>query len=354
MNDDLQRAAAASAEAVVLRYFTAEGRLTTLPAKQSRQLAVYDLIAQRFVPGVRYTEPEVNRELMAVYEDYVTLRRGLIDFGLMDRADGQYWRSGGTVPVGSPGLGPPVTSAASTAGSTAASTLPDGAPTGRQRPAGAPSGRGAARREAILTAAAQLFAESGYAAVGMDDIGAAAGVTGPAIYRHFGAKASVLTAVFDRVIDAVTLDPDVIGEVPGDDQQDPATRLRHLVRTYAAAVSGRRGLMAVFIREVHHLPADDRDLLVQRQRQLVGRWRELLARVHPDWDRERVRTAVHGAFGMLNAVGTFASPLTDRELAGELSDLVIVALEIGADRPAQAPGMSNSANSATTANPSRR
>ena len=76
---------------------TPTGRLITLPAKQSRQLAVYDLIAQRFVPGVRYTELEVNRELMAVYDDYVTLRRGLIDFGLMDRADGQYWRSGGTV-----------------------------------------------------------------------------------------------------------------------------------------------------------------------------------------------------------------------------------------------------------------
>ena len=351
MNDDLQRSAAANVDAVVLRYFSVDGRLTTLPAKQSRQLAVYDLIAQRFVPGVRYTEPEVNRELMAVYDDYVTLRRGLIDFGLMDRADGQYWRSGGTVPVGSPELAPPVTAA------------------GSQRPAGAPSSRGAARREAILVAAAQLFAERGYAAVGMDDIGAAAGVTGPAIYRHFGAKASVLTAVFDRVIDAVTLDPDVIGELPGDADEDPAARLRHLVRTYASAVSGRRRLMAVFIREVHHLPAEDRELLIERQRELLRRWRELLGLAHPDWDRERVRSAVHGAFGMLNAVGTFASRLTDRELAGQLADLVVAALQIGGDGPkapahtvaaattraaAQEVGTSNSANSPTTSNPSLR
>ena len=55
----------------------------------------------------------------------------------------------------------------------------------------------------------------------MDDIGAAAGVTGPAIYRHFGAKASVLTAVFDRVIDAVTIDPDVIGELHAADRRGP-------------------------------------------------------------------------------------------------------------------------------------
>ena len=295
--DDLQRAAAANADAVVARFLGSDGRLTTLPAKQSRQLAVYDLIAQRFIPGVRYTEVEVNRELMAIYDDYVTLRRGLIDFGLMDRSDGQYWRSGGSVPVG------------------VAATI---------RPA--PSPRGAARREAILTAAAQLFAESGYAAVGMDDIGAAAGVTGPAIYRHFGAKASVLTAVFGRVIDAVTTERD--GDPVEDPGQDPATLLRTLVHTYAVAVSGRRRLMAVFIREVHHLPAEDRDLLVARQRALVGRWRTLLGDVHPDWHAERVRTAVHGAFGMLNAVGTFRSPLSDQELAGRLSALAITALEL--------------------------
>jgi AcrR family transcriptional regulator len=266
VNDDLQRAAAANADAVLRRFFDADGRLKTLPAKQSRQLAVYDLIAQRFIPGVRYTELEVNRQLMSLYDDYVTLRRGLIDFGLMDRANGQYWRSGGTVAIGTPPLPAPVAA---------------------PRMGSAPSPRGAARREAILTAAAQLFAERGYAAVGMDDIGAAAGVTGPAIYRHFGAKATVLTS--------------------------------------------RRGLMAVFIREVHSLPPEDRALLDERQRALIGLWRALLARAHPEWDGERVRTAVHGAFGMLNAVATFESPLTDRELARQLGELAVNALQLGAD-----------------------
>ena len=320
VNDDLQRAAAANADAVVRRFFGPDGRLTTLPAKQSRQLAVYDLIAQRFVPGVRYTEIEVNRELMAVYDDYVTLRRGLVDFGLMDRANGQYWRSGGTVPVGVP-VGVPVAGTG---------------PTAARVPS---SARGAARREAILTAAAQLFADSGYAAVGMDDIGAAAGVTGPAIYRHFGAKASVLAAVFDRVIDAVTTEPDgdlageMAAEVTEGGRNDAASSLRQLVFTYSTAVAGRRRLMAVFIREVHHLPAQDRELLVERQRKLVRRWRSLLAQAHPDWHAERVRTAVHGAFGMLNAVGTFQSPLTDRELARQLADLATAALRLADDDP---------------------
>ncbi len=309
MVDDLRRAAAQNADVVVRRFFDANGRLKQLPAKQSRQLAVFELIAQRFVPGVRYTEIEVNRELMQVYDDYVSLRRGLVDFGLLDRANGQYWRSGGTVSVGQ---------------------RADLLVTTPARPTGlpaAPSARGAARREAILTAAAQLFADRGYAAVGMDDIGAAAGVTGPAIYRHFGAKASVLTAVFDQVIDAVAYDRVELSAAPVSPAED-AGRLRELIHKYAEAVCSRRRLMAVFVREVHHLPVDDRTLLDERQRVLVRRWRTLLGHAHPDWDVEQVRTAVHGAFGMLNAVGTFESPLPDDELARQMSELAISALQV--------------------------
>lgn len=317
MVDELRRAAAQNADAVLGRFFDSAGRLKNLPAKQSRQLAVFDLIAQRFVPGVRYTEIEVNHELMQVYDDYVSLRRGLVDFGLLDRANGVYWRSGGTVPLDTAPAGTGPSSTARPASSDRPSV-----------PATAPSARGAARREAIMAAAAQLFADRGYAAVGMDDIGAAAGVTGPAIYRHFGAKASVLTAVFDRVIDAVAYDRVEVSAEADSPEQD-AARLRELIVKYAEAVCGRRRLMAVFVREVHHLPAEDRTLLDERQRVLVRKWRTLLGHAHPDWDVEQVRTAVHGAFGMLNAVGTFESPLEDAELARQMSELAVNALQLG-------------------------
>jgi hypothetical protein len=94
---ELDRAAARAAGLVRARFFDAHGRLLAMPAKRSRQLAVLDAVAQRFVPGVRYTEAEVNRELIGVFDDYVRLRRDLVDAGLLDRADGQYWRCGGTV-----------------------------------------------------------------------------------------------------------------------------------------------------------------------------------------------------------------------------------------------------------------
>ena len=328
MTDDLQRAAAAQSDSVLRRFFGPDGRLTSMPAKQSRKLAVFDLIAQRFVPGVRYAELEVNRELMQVYDDYVSLRRGLVDFGMLDRADGWYWRSGGSVDIGSSGE---IGTRAVERTERAVDLHPKNAgPIGPTL-----SARGAARREAIVAAAAELFAENGYAAVGMDDIGAAAGVTGPAIYRHFEAKAAVLTEVFDRIIGTVDTDPN-----PNDDplpaaevltETDPALRLRRQVERYAAGVSRQRQLMAVFVREVHNLPPDHRDRLRDRQRALVGRWRRLLADAHPEWSTEEVRTAVHGVFGMLNTVGTFESPLANDELADVLADLAVAAFQLPPD-----------------------
>src|SRR6185503_18500058 len=64
------------------------------------------------------------------------------------------------------------------------------------------------RREQILRAAAQLFAERGARAVGVDDVGAAVGVTGPAIYRHFASKdamlAEMLLRISERLLDGGT------------------------------------------------------------------------------------------------------------------------------------------------------
>src|ERR1700757_2914572 len=57
------------------------------------------------------------------------------------------------------------------------------------------------RKERILAAAADLIAQKGYHAVSIAEIGAAAGITGSGIYRHFESKSAVLVALFDRVID---------------------------------------------------------------------------------------------------------------------------------------------------------
>jgi len=74
-----------------------KGRVVHLPTKRSKRLIVLDHLAQRFEPGIHYTERQINASLAAVYEDTAALRRYLVDEGLLERADGEYWRSGGTV-----------------------------------------------------------------------------------------------------------------------------------------------------------------------------------------------------------------------------------------------------------------
>ncbi|MEM9131532.1 MAG: DUF2087 domain-containing protein [Actinomycetota bacterium] len=81
----------------VLDQAFSEGRLVHLPTKRTKRLIVLDHLAQRFEPGRRYTERQVNASLAAVDDDVAALRRYLVDERFLDRAAGEYWRSGGTV-----------------------------------------------------------------------------------------------------------------------------------------------------------------------------------------------------------------------------------------------------------------
>lgn len=81
----------------VLDVHVRDGRLVSIPTKRSRRLVVLDIVAQRFEPGVRYTERQVNASLAAVHPDTAALRRHLVDEGFLARDHGEYWRTGGSV-----------------------------------------------------------------------------------------------------------------------------------------------------------------------------------------------------------------------------------------------------------------
>jgi len=85
--------------AVVLARFMRGGRLTTIPTQLSKRAIVLDFLAQRFEPGRRYPEAEVNRILGDYHEDVAALRRFMVDEGFMDREAGVYWRSGGSFEI---------------------------------------------------------------------------------------------------------------------------------------------------------------------------------------------------------------------------------------------------------------
>lgn len=84
-------------EADVLARFFRGDRLVELPAQSSKRRVVLERLALELEPGVRYAEPEINELLHRFHEDHATLRRLLVDEGFVDRAAGEYWRSGGRV-----------------------------------------------------------------------------------------------------------------------------------------------------------------------------------------------------------------------------------------------------------------
>jgi hypothetical protein len=91
--------AASDDEESVLRTFFRDGRLTEIPAKEAKRMIVLERIALEFEPGVRYDEKEVNAIVGRFFNDYASLRRYLIDAGLLAREHGEYWRVGGRVDV---------------------------------------------------------------------------------------------------------------------------------------------------------------------------------------------------------------------------------------------------------------
>lgn len=70
-----------------------DGKLLKFNLKEKQRYVVLREIATRFQLGQSYTEPEVNEILKGAYDDYVTVRRFLIEYGFLDREpDGsRYW-----------------------------------------------------------------------------------------------------------------------------------------------------------------------------------------------------------------------------------------------------------------------
>jgi hypothetical protein len=75
-----------------LAAFFRNGRLETIPAARDRRRALLLHVASKFEPGRDYDETEVNGILQGVHSDHATLRRYLVDAGLLRRDRGIYRR----------------------------------------------------------------------------------------------------------------------------------------------------------------------------------------------------------------------------------------------------------------------
>lgn len=159
------------------------------------------------------------------------------------------------------------------------------------------------RREQLLEAAAHLFADRGFHAVGIDDIGAAAGISGPGVYRHFPSKAALLEALCDR---AMTRMLGGAREICAD-HADARAGLEALVELHTAFGVQERALIGVWVREARSLSDDVRRSLRRRMRAYEQLWNGVLSPLRDDLDEPEVAAVVGSTLAMLNGTA-FTSP----------------------------------------------
>jgi AcrR family transcriptional regulator len=178
------------------------------------------------------------------------------------------------------------------------------------------------RHATILQVARDLFFERSFAAVGVDEIGERAGVTGPAIYRHFSGKDEILSTLFDDAIDGLL-------EATAFRSEDPMEELEELVRGHARFVISERKLAGVKIREERSLAEPYRRSLRRRERRYVDRWIACVERCFPDADTQTITTAVNVALGALNSVALWSpDALEGAEAADVVADVVLRGLHV--------------------------
>jgi AcrR family transcriptional regulator len=188
-----------------------------------------------------------------------------------------------------------------------------------------PRTRDPARKERILAAAADLVARNGYHAVSMAEIGAAAGITGSGIYRHFGSKSALLVALFDRVIDGLLSDERrIVDEVP-----DLREALLRLVEGQVEFVVADRELAQVYHREINNLPGGDRRRLRRKQRLYLEEWVHLIGEMRPDLTDTDARFIVHAAIGAIQSTLFHSSGLPGDRQRQLLADAAGAVLESG-------------------------
>jgi len=177
------------------------------------------------------------------------------------------------------------------------------------------------RRHALLSAAARLFAERGYSGTSIDDLGAAAGVSGPALYKHFSGKQAMLAAILLEASEGLYQGgQNVLAHSTG------SSALRSLVTFHADFALDNADVIRVQDRDLEQLPDHDRHTVRTLQRRYVELWVDVLESLKPGLDRSVLRTRAHAVFGLLNSTPHTGHSLDRSKLRDELERMAIAAL----------------------------
>jgi len=179
------------------------------------------------------------------------------------------------------------------------------------------------RRDQILATAAELFAARGFHGVSVSDLGAACGISGPALYKHFPSKDSMLAEMLVSISEELLeVGGRRVAEAP-----DPAAAVRALVDWHVEFALRDRSLIVVQDRDWESLPTDARERVRTLQLSYVDLWAEQLGLAHDDLPRDRARAMAHAAFGLINST-PHSGLLPDPDMHALLRDMALRSLGV--------------------------
>lgn len=191
------------------------------------------------------------------------------------------------------------------------------------------------RRSQLLAAAEALIAERGFLAVRLEDIGAAAGVSGPAIYRHFSGKEALLVELLVGISTRLFAGgQEVVARA-----DDAEAALEGLIDFHLDFALGEPDLIRIQDRDLANLPTAAQRQVRRAQRRYVETWVGVLRDLHPDLAEDRARVMAHAAFGLLNSTPHSVRPAASDESRTVLRAMTLSALSVStssADRRSDA------------------
>jgi AcrR family transcriptional regulator len=194
----------------------------------------------------------------------------------------------------------------------------------QQQRTGPPAPRRRSRRDEILDIAVGLFAARGYHGVSMDDIGSAAGVTGPALYHHFAGKEAMLVAALIPVSEGLLSGG---RERVARHHDDARAALADLIDFHVEFALENPAVIALHLHELDRLPEEPKRQIRKLQRLYVEEWVTVLATLRPGLDAGEARVLAHAAFGLMNSTPFLGGEVDRRRRADLLREATAHALQ---------------------------
>lgn len=181
-----------------------------------------------------------------------------------------------------------------------------------------------ARRRELVSAAAHLFAQRGFAAVSLADLGAAVGVSGPAVYRHFAGKQALL----DELLVGVSARLESGGRSVVSAAGEASTAVHALVAFHVQFALESADVIRVQDRDLAAASVDARRTVRRLQTAYADEWVRVLGLSMPDLSEVERRLRVHACFGLINS--TPHSVRASRELPRDATATVLAAMALAA------------------------